>query len=575
VCEGIAQGFGMSIEDGDRAFTYFRNEGHPENSRGFFELPYTYYESDIKGILAAFLPSANDTQLDILALAAHAMIFSYSVNEAILFDDFVVLLGFVLLGVSSIALENQFFKVAGKSPNAYVVNPFTKDVLTSLLKNDYGDTLGLISSSSKELNVILANYNWYDTTPLFTGPNLSLMKDVENQYYYLSGKLIYESAYGSLEPCIEDTVTINAATGSVTYNHIRNVPCRDASSYVGPVNYVNFNRIFNDGPASSGRFDEDTKKFYVDNDKAELVSGDYLSNAYSLFTYTGSGLIAPSVMTDVNGQYNIPSQEYNNIPSTFNCSTPLHRMHVGDNRPRYVCDTPKDCKCVEMNLTGFKYAALSLPSEDWTSELQFRQTNPLSEFDRILKRSWCIDDHHYIATDEGGVLMPYFQDIVAPFAKHWYVGYPLLRGDGILPELAFFQTFQNSTFGEVASVCIYPAVGSSNGSSTSFSESDRDFDVDDTICLFSGDGSLPIQFNVGISSNLSKHSEMTRKFFGMGTALGGKYNVKVTAEENAGFFYSGFSVTEDGVIINSQTLADNYSNSILGKYKTIKYISGY
>lgn len=79
MCEALSAGFGLSVLDGDTAFTYFRTEGQPQNSRGFNDNPYIVYEQETKEFLSANM-SASDEQLTLLAIAAQAMLFSYTIN---------------------------------------------------------------------------------------------------------------------------------------------------------------------------------------------------------------------------------------------------------------------------------------------------------------------------------------------------------------------------------------------------------------------------------------------------------------------------------------------------------------
>jgi hypothetical protein len=570
VLQAIASGFGLSTTDGDAIFSYFNTEAHPETTSGFTDTPYTTYEAEVSNILSSYSSRLSANQLAILTIVAHAMIFAYAMNPSINLTDFQNLMGSVLAAVSSSALENQIFE----STEGIYYTPFSsRTVLRNLLQNDYSQTIQAMSSSAKNVEVPLTNYNWYDANQIFHGPDLQIMKDVENQYYYLTGELIYQSAFGSVEPCIEDITTINTWTGSSTFTYYRNTPCRQADTYIGPPNTITFNRVFNDGPSSSGYFTSGLSGFYTRNDKAMLDRRAYLTNSHSLYTYSGSSLASDTV-TDANGEYSFPRGDYLNAPYSFGCDEPYQRLHIGDNRPRYICNS-NTCVCVLTNVTGFKFAVLSLPDDDSTNDWQFRQTNPLSDDARILQRALNINDNPYRATDIGGVLYPYVADPSAPFTQRWTVGYPVLSGGNKLPEVAFFQTFDSPTFGDSPSLVLFPSIGTSVGSVGENLDSDRSFTIGSRY-LFSGGGSLPVKFVQKISSNLSGYDRTTQQFFGMGTAFSGVYNLNVTAEENAGFFYSGFTVYQNGIPINASTLADSFLSSTLGnRYSTAKYVSGY
>lgn len=570
MCQAVAQGFGLSTSDGDTIYTYFNTESRPDSSAVFTSTPYTTYEIEVQNILSSYLPTASVNQIALLSIAAHAVIFGYAVNQSVNITDFQKVLGTVLKEVSIQVLENQFFV----TKNEIVINPFNDyGTLMPLIQNDYTQTIVLAGRESKNIEVPLTNYNWYDASKLFKEPDLQIMKDVESQYYYFSGQMLFESAFGAIENCIEDQVTINTYTGDATFTYYRNTPCKEVDTYIGPPNSILFNRIFNDGPSSSGYFNSGLSGFYIQNDKAMLSPASYSSNTKNLVNLTG-GALSSNVPIDTNGEYSLLKGDYLNAPYSFNCTEPYQRLHIGDNKARYICN-PVTCVCTLRNVTGFKYAALSLPDNDSTSDWQFRQTNPLSSEARLLSRALNIADNPYWATDVGGVLYPYIQDVTAPFTQYWTIGYPVLGTNSTLPELAFFQTFDNPTFGDSPSVAIFPSIAVSNGSVGDNADSDRTYSVGSKM-LFSGGGSLPVRFNTRIASNLSGYDQITQKFFGMGTAFSGKYNISVSNEENAGFNYSGLVVSLNGAYVNTSDLADSFLESTVGrKYKTVKYISGY
>lgn len=570
VCQAIAQGFGLSSTDGNTAYVYFSTQSNPESTAGIFSQPYLSYESDINDILTVYLPSAEITQIKILTVVSHAMIFAYATNSAINIVDFQKILGNVLKEVSSQVLEVSLFR----THDDITITPFSSySVLKPLLEKDYSSVISSFTSEAKTIEVPLANYNWYDAAKIFHGPDLQIMKDIENQYYYLSGQIIYDSPFGNIEPCVEDAATISTWSGDATFTYYRQTPCRKIGSYIGPPESVEFNRIFNDGPSSIGYFTSGLSGLYIGNDKAMLDKTSYLTNTYSLYSYTGSPL-ASNVAIDANGEYDLLHGDYLNAPYAFDCIGTYQRLHIGDNRPRYVYDK-NTCTPTLRNTTGFKFVSLALPDNNVTMDWQFRQTNPVSTQKRILSRSLNLDNNPYWATDVGGILYPYTQLAVPPFTQFWTVGYPVLQGGNTLPELAFYQTFESPTFGEGASLVIFPSTATSAGAVGEGVDSSRSYSVA-SLPIFSGGGSLPIRFNQKISSNLSGLDTITQQFLGMGTAFSGKYDVIVVAEENAGFQYSGFSVLQNGVYVNSTTLADSFLESTVGnKYKIIKYISGY
>ena len=53
--------------------------------------------------------------------------------------------------------------------------------------------------------------------------------------------------------------------------------------------------------------------------------------------------------------------------------------------------------------------------------------------------------------------------------EHWYFGPPQIKGDDSLPTLAFSQDFHSKTMNKQANIKIYTALGTSNGTSRSYS----------------------------------------------------------------------------------------------------------
>jgi len=575
LCEGISKGFGSDGTDGLELYGYFSRESHPEAVTTFSETPYSTYEAEVKGIIEDFGLNLDDDSNQILAIAAQAMLFAYNVNSAITLTEFQKLMGDVLNEVSNTFLGQYAFELTGDDPPVAITPFLSSDLVKRLLQYSYGVTLAALSVYPQDIEAQIVNYNWYDVTKVLHGPNLQVMKDVENQYYYLSGILKYEGMVGTVNTCIEDVVTISTWSGDSTYTYYRNTPCHRADSYIGPVDYVTFNRIFNDGPASSGHFDTGIEAFYIDNDREMLETGDWASNCYTLSGVTGDLLVA-NVFVDANGRYDLLNGEYNAVPRTYDCDVAYQSMHIGNNRPRLICEPPPaSCAtCVETVITGFKYASLEVPLESWSYDVQFRQTNPISETGRIYKRAWAVSDNPYLATASGGVLWPYTYT-EGPYTEYWYAGAPALNGTNELCQLGFFQTFRSPTFGKYPSLVIYPVLAKGAGVTSEGEGSSRTYTFGSGF-LYSGNASdVPIKVNVDISSNLSGRDITTQKFFGMGNAFSGQYEMTLRAEENAGFYYTGFAVKSGEEYINAQTLVDAYTGKVIGQYKTMKYISGY
>ena len=571
MCESIAQGFGLSSSDGDNAYSYFSNTSQPTIVNTFNQVPFTNYLTLVKDIITSSITSINDYQANLLTNAAQSMIFAFAVNPCMSLFDFQKLMGKVLDKVASSVGAIGIFT----SYQDIIYTPFSSNaVLLPLVSNDYSQVISKLSIFPQTIETTMTNYNWYDVSRILHGPDLRVMQDVENQYYYLSGVMMYESMLGTLEDCIEDNVTINTWTGQASTTYIRNVPCKSPDSYIGPVPYVQFNRIFNDGPSSSGYMTTGIIDFYMANDYAMLTSGDYITNAHNMFLFTGGTGLGPTLsfaFTDANGPYDLIDGDYVNVTPNKGCGIPYQSMHIGSNTPYYYCDSI--CTCNLQTQPRFKYANVELPDEIWLSNLQFRQTNPISDVTRIRKRAWSVNDNPYVATPDGnGVLWPYTVDTYSH--QYWYAGYPQLNGIDALPQLAFLQSFYSPTFGSTASIMFYPCISTANPGTTEGGQSYRSYSTGQNY-IYSGQGDLPIQFVVSVSSNMSGQDLITKKFYGMGDAFSGQYNINLTQEQNAGFFYTGFTVMQSGQLVNAATLTSGYQSNIIGQYPIIQYISGY
>lgn len=588
LCKAFGKAFGLGEDDSSSIFNYFKNNNTKINTTEGFRDTNTYrlYETDVFNIIDAYLPSAvvNENEKKILALSAHAIIFGYSLASSVKIETIQTLIGKTLSNVADLVNEHQVFTADSKG---VIFHPFTPAVITTLLANDYSLVLEDINTSPRNTEVSLTNYNWYDTAMVFSNPNLQIMKDVENQYYYVSGQLIYQSFAGNLPTCIEDIISVSTISGVKQTTYIRNTPCVDENSYVGPVTGVNFFRIFNDGPPSSGDFSADTKKAYVTFDKNILKEADYHSNAIKIYSFiTGAdGQFAPiydgDTFIDANGRVSLSAAEYINAPISTGCSGVYQRMHIGDNLPRIRCaDEIKCLGCAVVKLTGFKYAALET-NPVWANKYLYYQTNPVSDTGRIIKRNLNIDENAYRATDVGDELQTFTYD---DFNNQvWYVGPPQLNGKNSLPSLAFYQKFENTTFGETASIVLFPSIGTSEGNTGI--ESVRTF-VTSTIPLTSGvDGShykfddeafARATFIKTIGSEFKNHDNVYREFFGMGDNFNNQFSINAVAEENAGYFYTGFSVLSGTGVVNTVALLEDYSGYLLGsRVKNIRFISGY
>ena len=467
----------------------------------------------------------------------------------------------------------------------------------------------------------IVNYNWYDSTPFFTGDTFDaqLIKDVENQYYYLTGELYYNGLPTGLSPCVQTPITIDTPTGTIQGTYKFNLPCYDASSYVGPLSGTRFARIFNDGPTTSGYFDKATTTEYVAFDEAVLSASDYQSNSVVLYGYNqdSSGnyaLLYSGVCTDIPGVYN-PNYEYGygstnymsddglcvwpNNPPYYDESgnqLPYMSMHQGDSNLKWwfyrycaIPAVPNGCaQCaVQTGLyawTGWKLVDFELDPM-LTSQFFLLNTNPQSKTNRILKRALNIDPNSpYVnAVDTGDGILTCMG----------YVGPPQLNGNSQMPGFAFYQTFENQHFpisgshqGVLASIVMRPVISTSSYSSP-YTPSNRNVSTGNLskFNVFSGNynhfSSLTNNLSVPItatyhSTGMGQYDDVFRECLAIGDGFGGAVSFYPSLECNAGFYYTGYVYMLSGVPITQNDLLNTYGANLIGStYKTVKYITGY
>lgn len=465
------------------------------------------------------------------------------------------------------------------------------------------------------------NYNWYDATNLFANPNFAGLaqniKDSENQYYYVSGEIIYPTVPSGLVPCVEFLQTINTTSGQISFPVIANTPCFRSSSYIGPVSGTKFYREFNDGPGSSGFFDTGTQAAYVDFDESVLSYNDYHSNNDILYSNQrdSSGnffYLISGGQVDLQGFYN-PTNEYgaghtNLLISDSYCSwsindfteqqntyftwanytgsgLPLQRMHQGDNQPKWVLT--KYClgldgfgHCVGCgftgqleNWTGWKFAPFQL-KESLAKNYEFLLMNPAMDTGRVIKRALNLDN--YTGSSP-----------ITPYASVADTGDGNLTCTGIvgppqfnsnnptLPGFAFYQTFDNITFPDYAGIVMRGSV-----------ESGGSYIVSNFNLVVTGNSGVhypvfgfppivPIN-QVITSSGIASFDDVTKKCLAMGDNFGGNGVSGIqTPQSNAGYFYTGYTYYQSGTLVGVNQLLATNSQTIGNGYSTINYVSGY
>lgn len=596
LCRAFSVAFGLSEEQGDEIFSNGVEKGQLETITGFdINSNYANFENIVRTIINDATPNLSQLQLNILTLSIHSIIFSYSISPNISFEILYDVIGKLIKQLAIYITNLQPYDVDEKGK---LLHPFTLNVIENITsQNNYSLTIQDISNSPRNFEIDLVHYNWYDTTRLFSGPNLDLMKDAENQYYYISGQLLYPQIPSDLIECQESFITIDTVTGTINTSYISNSPCVNKNGFVGPVSGIKFFRAFNDGPYSSGDFNTGVKNQFISFD-TEVLSGDqYKSNGYKLYSFLkngGTGDYIPIynkfILNDTNGEYNI-EEEYKYAPTSTGCFPKYQIMRVGDARTRLLClkyDESNTCEnCQELPSTGFKYALIELDPTKWSGDFVDVRNNPYTKVERIVKRALNINSNNYISTEKNGELNTFTYDVANN--EQWYLGPPQILGTDTLPFFAFIESFENVTFGNAASITLYPALGTSTPSLSG--NSTRKYEIS-SIPLISGSDesihgvlaglesfSFPrAKFNNAISAYNLNDDDIKLKFFGMGNALSGKFNIITSMEENAGYIYSGYVLKDSGnnLVSFNNSLLDLFKDFKIGsEIKEVKYISGY
>lgn len=519
-------------------------------------------------------------------------------------------------------IENKYkeYYINKLYSNIYNGNPpkyFYISEIESLINSFSISEINLeIESSEAKTDSKAVNYNYYNSLPLFatldSDSNLKqLIKDSENQYYYLSGEISYDLDINTVE-CEKSDITITTPTGDIVTTVYRNFPCFEQDSFVGPVSGIKFLRFFNDGPPSSGYFESDVLESYIKFDENISNKKDYSSNNKILFSFTkdSSGnyvILKSGVQVDAQGPFS-STGEYglyytNAIYSDEGCdwmkeeleSLPLMRMHQGDNLPKYYYFKNKvgqDCvtgKSGPHNWTGFKFVNFEL-KDSWSAYFDFINTNPRDDKSRILKRALNIENFY----DSQNLIIhsPYLN--VSSEGNDTlicadYVGYPQLNSNySSLPGFAFYQTFDNENFGtgnseEFSSISIHPAI-SSGLSPMINSRSNRNIKVSN-FSIFSGVKNTHDSFlnttklNINKtfnSSSIAEYDEVFKKSMAIGDNFNNEVSGSSSLQYNAGYFYTGYNLLKNGEPVDLFLLLSEYSDKKIGaKYSKIKYISGY
>lgn len=435
-----------------------------------------------------------------------------------------------------------------------------------ILSQDYSSILRNISEESpKDFETDVYSYSYFDTSNLFSQQiDYQRMGDSETQYYYVSGKIIFDEETELKFPC-EKTGIINS-DGQSVYLY-KNLPCRDEENSVYPVNNLSFSRIFPDAPNVTGSesLQEVYKEFNrfsepkLHNYHTGLFSDPELLNSYG------------AIESDLKVFEVIDEVETGQAPQPPN-STGYSNSHIGGTNKRwkitgydYIDPYHPIPKYGYVDMTGFKVVPLSLDRDIWGSSYDSIRTNPDVPIESKLIRALNIEDH----LGEGNV------------------GGPIVSSNVFeIPCLYINEELYNKSIGTNQSGNIYIGTLSSLDNKdaalrpiikgqliTGIGVDGASYDIGDT-------GNYPkINFSLTIynSGLTGQNSYYAKRGLGMGDG-GGVFRLSgERSGNNAGYIYKDSYVLSGNTIVPTELFFQSMSDGIIGKNKsrTIDYIDGF
>lgn len=435
----------------------------------------------------------------------------------------------------------------------------------SLLAQNYGLVLsGISQNSPKDDEVDIYSYSYFDTTGIFSQQvDYQRMGDSETQYYYISGKIVFDSVSSINKPCLKSQIT--GSDGAVT-SFYNNLPCQDSAEAISPVGNLSFYRIFPDAPEVSGSEPLETvyKQF-------NLAASPELHNFHTkLFSNPALTHLYGSIISDLGVSDAIDTIETGQVPQAPN-STGYSSSHVGGRNSRWRItgyDHPSPNSWVPLYglvpMTGFKIVPLSLDGSVWGTEYDALRTNPDVPLESKLIRALNIQDH----------------------LSSGNVGGPIVSSNSFeLPCLYISENLYNRTVKTSQSGSIYFGTFSSSPEYdllrpviqgqlfTGISETGVAYNAGDTGSFPKITFSFPI-YNTGFSGY---GAEFAKRCFGMGDGGGELSFSGEQTGNNAGYAYRDFYVKSGGVIIPTDLFFQIAYDGILGKHEseTIDYINGF
>jgi len=554
---GIYKALYLKISSSEAANLYMINDKYAPVRSVVFQ-GYLGLDSYVNGKLSVVTELPEDTFLS-LKCGINALFCSCKINNLTVSQTSALI-------YKTLAYYSTAYPIASSQLDSTI---FTDADITYILNQKYSLVLASINlNSPKDNQADVYHYSFYDTTKLFTqNINYQKMGDSEVQYYYLSGKLIYDQNDGVVNPCIKDNIT---GADGLFYDHYRQLPCVDLENSVSPIQGLSFYRKFPDGPNAIGS--DDLSKIY-DEFNIAADSGLY---QYNNIIYTDPSLRNKlGNLTDLQIFPDISASETGQVPQSPN-STGYSSSHIGGSRSRWRITgyqsnggTPPVITPLYgfVPMTGFKIIPLSLDASVWGDTYNSIRTNPDTSLDLKLIRALNINDHLSAGEVGGPVISNTSFELPCIFLNEEFSNKTI--GTNLSGSL-YFGTFTNSVPKDGK---LSPIVQGKYFSGTEL--------VGGTYSM--GDTGNPpkINFtftipNTGITGN---NSDAAAKCFGMGDGIASS-NIIITGEtsgNNLGIFYYNFSGISGETLIPGDVIISRFNDGIIGQngQSSINYIDGF
>ena len=444
--------------------------------------------------------------------------------------------------------------------------------IQNILSQAYENVVsGIVQRSPKDSEEDVYYYSYYSTTGLFSEIiDYQRMSDSEAKYYYLSGKIIYNSQDDLGSPCLKITLT---GIDGIAYQAYSGLPCNDTSLGAAPINHLSFYRKFPDAPNTSGN--EGLSGVYSDFNRA--ASPELYNFSTGLFSDPATKHLLGSVASDLGILQSINYVESYQTPQPPNVSC-YSSAHIGGESPRWrITGYHSDGQNPEhmipeyafIPMTGFKIIPLSLDKDYWWDSYSSIRTNPDVPDESILMRALNIHDHLSSGNVGGPIVSNQSFELPCIYLSEEF--YNKTMGQPLKGSI-YLGTFQN---GMTTDAALRPMI---LGSFITGFEDDGDYDAGDT-------GNYPkIKFKIELSNtDLTGYNNplYLQKCLGMGNGASTFSGSGDFIGNNAGHLYSYQRIfTGTGaqqVEVNSSLYFALATEGIIGDNESqyITYVDGF